>query len=97
MNLLIALFILFIIVIFRVQLEKLRSAIKDGRNNEATKHNKILLNSEEKLNRFNSDLKKAMTQVGCSQLDCACVCVCVCVCLCVLWVYVLVYVFYEND
>lgn len=46
----------------RVQLEKLRSVIRDGRQNEATKHNKILWDGEEKLKRFNSDLNKAITQ-----------------------------------
>ncbi len=47
----------------REALEKLRAAIKDGRNNPATKKNKALLGAEDTANQLNYDLNKAESDV----------------------------------
>jgi len=52
-----------IIVYPRLQLEKFRTVITDGRSNADTRDNNILLNSEEKLTALTSDLNQAITQV----------------------------------
>ncbi|KAK2162470.1 hypothetical protein LSH36_98g06001 [Paralvinella palmiformis] len=46
----------------RLQLEKFRTVITDGRSNADTRDNNILLNSEEKLTALTSDLNQAITQ-----------------------------------
>ena len=58
--------------LIRLHLEKVRQAVKDGKENAQTKKNKALVNTQEVINDLNNKLVASQTEVSVNylQVDC---------------------------
>ena len=52
------------IVLYRMEMERLQSAISEGKANKVTKKNKVIRSTEQTVNSLNYDLKTAIAEVG---------------------------------